>query len=91
MRVRYSSRAEQDLIDIVSDSAKRFGVAAARQYRTQLIQGMRHLGVHPWLGKVDLDYDDGTRTLLVGQHQIVYSIVANEVFISEIVSVRRDS
>jgi plasmid stabilization system protein ParE len=91
MRVRYSSRAEQDLLDILSESAKRFGEDAARRYAKRLVDAMRRLGTFPGLGKINLDYDDGTRTFVVGRHEIVYSIVGNEVFIAEIVSVFQDS
>jgi plasmid stabilization system protein ParE len=90
VEVLISSRADEDLVEILADSLERFGWGVAEENDTKLRNTIRRLGVFPGLGRIDLQRDDGTRIVSVGSFNIVYTIVGEIVHVSRITSVRRN-
>lgn len=90
MQIQLSSRAEDELIDIIISSKEKFGTNAAKATDLKLRTAIRQLKMYPQLGKLDDELGDGTRILVSGAFRIVYSIVADVVHISRVVSPRQD-
>jgi len=91
MQIQLSSRAEEELINILIDSREKFGAKVAKATDVKIRMAIRQLRVYPQLGKLDDEAGDGTRILVIGSFRIVYSIVADVIHISRVVSPRQDS
>lgn len=90
MEVQLSSRADEDLVEILADSLERFGWRVAEENDAKLRRAIRRLSVFPGLGRLDLQREDGTRIVSVGSFSIVYTVVGDVVHVSRISSTRRD-
>ena len=89
-KIRLSQDAEDDLTDILAYSVANWGEARATAYKATLFKVFRELADFPALGRPRDEFGPGTRSLVTGQHVIIYRATDDEIIVARIVHVRRD-
>lgn len=89
-KVRFSTRAEADLRDILQYTWQTWGMDQHDAYATAIANALDELVRYPALGRPRDDLRPGTRSLRVKQHTILYLPEKDLVMVLRIVHVRRD-
>lgn len=84
MPVRFSRRAEADLLQIGRYTIERWGVEQAGQYLNELDECCRALACNPRMGRACDEIRPGLRRIGCGRHVIFYRVGATDVIISRI-------
>jgi toxin ParE1/3/4 len=70
--LRFSRRADSDLVGIAAYTTREFGTAQARAYRDRLAACFASLQRNPYLGRSADDLAPGLRRIRQGAHIIFY-------------------
>ena len=88
--VRFSLRAETDLLSLSEFTAEKFGVAQERKYREGLVGALQKLLTFPNIGTDQSDIGEGLRRFVHERHAIYYSEHAYGILIERILGPGQD-
>jgi len=86
--VRFSRRAEADLLSIVDYTLRTWGEAQANRYIDELEACCQMLADNPALGRADDDVRPGLRRMECGRHVVFYRREGEGVLVSRILHQR---
>lgn len=82
--VHVAPSARKDLKGIEAYTAEKWGERRCDQYMSKLAKRIRALAHSPRMGVVRKDLRGGNRTLIAGEHLIIYNIVDRRIHISRV-------
>lgn len=85
-----SQEAADDLRDILQYTLERWGPSQVRAYQSVLDQALSRLQHSPKLGRKRPELSPEYRSLLAGQHVIIYRIAKNTLYVVRILHQNRD-
>ncbi len=88
--VRFSEKADIDLLQIARYTIHKFGLKQARIYKGELYDCIRSLAVNPSLGRDASQYSEELKQFSCKSHSIFYMSMANGIFIVRLLNQRRD-
>ena len=90
-RVVLAEQAQLDLQDILRYTRERWGRDQQSRYSDTLYDAFKRIGRFPEIGPIRLDIRPAARSLRVGQHHVLYEIMADKIVIASIAHVHEKS
>lgn len=86
MRVRYSTEAHNDLVDIIAYGNENFGPAQSGKYIAQIRNAIELIGLNPEMARQRTELERPVRIHTVGSHMVVFNIEEGMIVIVRILS-----
>lgn len=86
MRIRYSTEAHNDLVDIIAYGNDNFGPAQSSKYVAQIRNAIELIGLNPEMARLRTELERPVRIQTVGTHMVVFDIEEGIVVIVRILS-----
>jgi toxin ParE1/3/4 len=86
MRIRYSTEAHNDLVDIIAYGNENFGPVQLGKYVAQIRNAIELIGLNPNMARLRAELERPVRIHTVGAHVVVFSIEDEMVVIVRILS-----
>ena len=74
MRIRYSTEAHNDLVDIIAYGIEKFGPAQSSNYAAQIRNAIELIGLNPEMARLRTELERPVRIHMVGIHMVVFDI-----------------
>ncbi len=86
MRIRYSTEAHNDLVDIITYGKDNFGAAQSSKYVAQIRNAIELIGLNPEMARLRTELKRPVRIHTVGTHMVVFAIEEGMIVIVRILS-----
>lgn len=86
MRIRYSTEAHNDLVDIIAYGNENFGSAQSGKYIAQIRNAIELIGLNPDMARLRTELERPVRIHTVGSHMVVFNIDEGMIVIVRILS-----
>jgi toxin ParE1/3/4 len=86
MRIRYSTEAHNDLVDIISYGNENFGSVQSGKYVAQIRNAIELIGLNPELARLRTELERPVRIHTIGAHMVVFNIEDGTAVIVRILS-----
>jgi toxin ParE1/3/4 len=86
MRIRYSTEAHNDLVDIIAYGNENFGPAQSGKHIAQIRNAIELIGLNPEMARLRTELERPVRIHTVGSHMVVFNIDEGMIVIVRILS-----
>lgn len=86
MRIRYSTEAHNDLVDIIFYGNENFGPVQSSKYVAQIRNAIELIGLNPEMARLRTELERPVRIHTVGSHIVVFDIEEGMIVIVRILS-----
>jgi toxin ParE1/3/4 len=90
MRIRYSTEAHNDLVDIIAYGNDNFGPGQSGKYVAQIRNAIELIGLNPEMAQLRTELERPVRIHTIGTHMVVFAIEEGMVVIVRILSARQN-
>jgi toxin ParE1/3/4 len=86
MRIRYSTEAHNDLVDIIAYGNENFGSVQSGKNIAQIRNAIELIGLNPEMARLRTELERPVPTHTVGSHMVVFNIEEGTIVIVRILS-----